>query len=145
MQALQILTISIWRLCTYKLYKINILFHGIKLLLRKEFLKNIYCKQHNLILVTLLLESSLSPCPCICQDVMDASICRCSLVLHQYRVNLGQPKVKLGERPSWVPRVALHATKIKGSSFSYHNLVVIEMSFSHHMISIIKQFTIENF
>jgi hypothetical protein len=86
-------------------------FHGIKFLGTKEVLKYIYCKQHNLILVTLLLESSLSPCPCIHQDVMDASKCRHSLVLHQYKVNLGQPKIKLGQRPSWVPRVGLWATK----------------------------------
>jgi hypothetical protein len=87
--------------------------------------------------VTLLLESSLSPCPCIRQDVMDASKHKCSLALHQYKVNLGQPKVTLGQRPSWVPRVGLWATKYE-AILNYHNLVVIKMSFSHHMISIVK-------
>jgi hypothetical protein len=61
--------------------------------------------------MTLLLESSLSPCLHISQDAMDASKHRFNLVLCQYRVSLNQLKVKLGQRPSWVPKVGLWATK----------------------------------
>ncbi len=44
----------------------------------------------------------LSPRSCICYNAIDASRCQHGLEPHQYRVNLGQPKLNIGQRPSWV-------------------------------------------
>lgn len=43
---------------------------------------------------TNLYPPGLSQHPCVHHDMMDTFGCRCTLVSHQYRVSLGQPKSK---------------------------------------------------
>jgi hypothetical protein len=43
----------------------------------------------------------LSPHLCVHDDVMNASGCKCTPMSCQYKVNLGQPKVNLGQNHFW--------------------------------------------
>lgn len=51
-------------------------------------------------------EPRMSPHLCIHHNAMNASIHKCNLTSHKYRVNLGQPKVNLSQRSFWVPRTS---------------------------------------
>jgi hypothetical protein len=45
-----------------------------------------------------ILGVGLSSCPCVCHDVTNVFGCGCNLASCQYKVNLGQHKVKLPEK-----------------------------------------------